>query len=545
MGLDGALGQGHAISFGGAGPLDVTSSGGGKIEEMTDYGRELQFGSFVTPRSDDAAMPVRLAQVSEQVGLDLVTFQDHPYQASFLDTWTLMSFVAAATSTISLAPNVANLPLRPPAVLARSAASLDLLSGGRVELGIGSGAFWEGIEAMGGRRLAPREAVEALAEAIAVIRGIWSSERGGVKVEGQHYRVVGAKRGPAPAHDIGIWVGAYKPRMLELTGRLADGWLPSLGYIEPGEFASSNARIDEACAAAGRSPASVRRLLNIIGGNGPLAGPPSSQWVEVLAGWAIEHGFDTFILGADDPAALQRFAVEVAPAVREAVERERLTPVAAAAPAAPVASPPPGPVAEGAFAVVPTPDDGVRRSASHRWDESSRPVGPAPDAARVYTPAEMASGQHLIDVHDHLRAELRQVTDVMEQVLAGETDPATARSHINATAMRQNNWTLGAFCQSYCRLVTTHHTIEDVAMFPRLRSLEPGLGDVVDRLEDEHRVIHDVLEELDAALVRFVGDPEDHEQLREAVDQLSDTLLSHLSYEERELVEPLSRFGIT
>jgi hemerythrin-like domain-containing protein len=157
----------------------------------------------------------------------------------------------------------------------------------------------------------------------------------------------------------------------------------------------------------------------------------------------------------------------------------------------------------------------------------------------------MASGQHLIDVHDHLRAELTQVRDVMEQVLSGETDPATARSHVNATAMRQNNWTLGAFCQSYCRLVTTHHTIEDVAMFPRLRVSEPGLSPVVDRLEDEHRVIHDVLEELDAALVAFVGEPEDHGRLREAVDLLTDTLLSHLAYEERELVEPLSRLGIT
>jgi hemerythrin-like domain-containing protein len=197
------------------------------------------------------------------------------------------------------------------------------------------------------------------------------------------------------------------------------------------------------------------------------------------------------------------------------------------------------------FTVVPTPDDGVRRSASLPWDETARPSGPLPDPDRRYTPYELASGQHLVDVHDHLRGELQQVRDVMEQVLSGDTDPATARSHINATAMRQNNWTLGAYCQSYCRLVTTHHTLEDVAMFPRLRSVEPSLAPVVDRLEEEHRVIHDVLEDLDRALVAFVGHPADHAHLREAVDLLSDVLLSHLSYEERELVEPLSRLGIS
>ena len=93
--------------------------------------------------------------LSEQAGLDLVTFQDHPYQPAFLDTWTLLSYVAARTSRVRLAPNVTNLPLRPPAVLARCVASLDLLSGGRVELGLGAGAFWDAIEAMAARAARP------------------------------------------------------------------------------------------------------------------------------------------------------------------------------------------------------------------------------------------------------------------------------------------------------------------------------------------------------------------------------------------------------
>src|SRR3712207_8859407 len=120
---------------------------------MTDYGHELRFGSFITPSNADPQHTVALAVASERAGLDLVSFQDHPYQPRFLDTWTLLSYVAARTERVQLAPNVLNLPLRPPAVVARAAASLDLLSGGRFELGLGSGAFWDAIEAMGGRRL--------------------------------------------------------------------------------------------------------------------------------------------------------------------------------------------------------------------------------------------------------------------------------------------------------------------------------------------------------------------------------------------------------
>src|ERR1700748_3818932 len=140
---------------------------------MADYGHDLVFGTFLTPQTADPHAPVALARLSEQLGLDLVTFQDHPYQPSFLDTWTLLSWVAARTERVHLSGNVLNLPLRQPAVLARAAASLDLLSGGRVSLGIGAGGFWDAIEAMGGRRLTPAQGVDALDEAIDVFRGIW------------------------------------------------------------------------------------------------------------------------------------------------------------------------------------------------------------------------------------------------------------------------------------------------------------------------------------------------------------------------------------
>lgn len=292
------------------------------------YGRPLQFGTFITPANDPPEQPVRLAQFAEAVGFDLVTFQDHPYQPRFHDTWTLLTWVAAQTERVHLAHNVLNLPLqRTPVVLARAAASLDLLSGGRFELSVGAGGFVDAITAVGGPERTLGGHVDALAEAIPIIRSTWDADaRDRFVVDGEHYRVDGAKRGPAPAHDIPIWIGALKPRMLRLIGRLGDGWLPSLAYLGPGEYARAAGTIDEAAARAGRDPGEIRRLLNVGGrfsprGGGFLDGPPE-QWVEQLLPLAVEDGVDTFILASDDPGTMQRFAEEVAPALRDAVARE-------------------------------------------------------------------------------------------------------------------------------------------------------------------------------------------------------------------------------
>ncbi|MEV7973832.1 LLM class flavin-dependent oxidoreductase [Cellulomonas sp. NPDC089187] len=297
---------------------------------MTDYGHDLLFGTFLTPTAAAPERVVALAQQTEQAGLDLVSFQDHPYQPGFLDTWTLLSWVGAVTSTVRLAPNVANLPLRPPAVLARAAASLDRLTGGRVELGLGSGAFWDAIVAMGGPRRTPGQGVDALAEAITVIRSLWDTEQTGrLDLPGEHYPISGAKRGPAPAHPIGIWLGAYKPRMLRLTGTVGDGWLPSLGYLKSlDDLTAGNQRIDDAAQAAGRPVTAVRRLLNITGqlstraSDRLLDGPPE-QWVEQLAVLAMEYGISGFVLAADDPALIAAYGQDIAPAVRELVAAER------------------------------------------------------------------------------------------------------------------------------------------------------------------------------------------------------------------------------
>ena len=530
---------------------------------MPDHGHDLLFGCFLPPVADQAETLVTLARIAEGSGLDLVTVQDHPYQPRFLDTWTLLSYLAARTQRVHLVPNVANLPLRLPSVIGRSAASLDILSDGRVELGIGAGAFWDAIEAMGGPRRSPGEAVQALEEAIGIIRAVWGPGRT-PRVDGEHYRLAGAKPGPAPVHPIGIWVGAYGPRMLELTGRLGDGWLPSQGFAGPERLPAMSARIDEAAVAAGRAPAEIRRLYNLDGsfgtGGGFLQGTVD-DWVEQLAGLALAEGMSGFVLAADAGSArsMQRFAEEVAPAVRVAVEQERSTGAAHPAPApepptqpesepgvvatvtAPAAVAPDGGAAPG---VTPTADDGTRRSTERVWDESARPTGPAPATGATYTDRGRRDGQALVQIHDHLRGELDQLRDLVGQVVHGNRDIGEARSLISTLTMRQNSWTLGTYCETYCRIVTVHHTIEDQRMFPSLRDADPALGPVVDRLEEEHHAIAAVLERVDAALVGLVARPGELDEVQAAVDLLSDALLSHLSYEERELVEPLARLDL-
>jgi alkanesulfonate monooxygenase SsuD/methylene tetrahydromethanopterin reductase-like flavin-dependent oxidoreductase (luciferase family) len=285
-----------------------------------DYGHPLEFGTFITPVNNPPQAAVARAQLSEQLGFDLVSFQDHPYQPAFHDTWTLLSWVAAQTDTIRVAGNVLNIPLRPAPVLARAAASLDLLSGGRVALGLGAGGFWDAIEAMGGVRRTAPQSVDQLSEAIDVIREVWrADERAQLRYDGDYYRLRGAKRGPAPAHEVPIWVGAYKPRMLRLVGAKADGWLPSYSYLKPGDLARGNKIIDDAAAAAGRDPREIRRLINMFGD--PAKEP--AQWITELVPLVLKDGIGTIILGSDDPGELQRFAAEVIPAVREEVARSR------------------------------------------------------------------------------------------------------------------------------------------------------------------------------------------------------------------------------
>lgn len=298
-----------------------------KAADVSDYGKPLRFGHFLTPDASMGRRIISFAQELETLELDLIGIQDHPYQARFFDTLTLCAMIAAQTSRIRIFPDVMNLPLRQPAVLAKAAATIDQLSGGRFELGLGAGAFWDAIAAMGGPKRTPGEALAAFEEALSVIRLMWSNQRSAF-FNGEHYRLRGVHPGPQPAHPMQIWVGATGPKMMDLIGRVGDGWVPSLAYVPPDRILELRQRIDDAAAQAGRDPAAIERILNIHGqitdgsSTGLLVGPVA-RWVDDLTALTVDYGMNAYILMGNDLDQVRRFANEVVPQVREQVARHR------------------------------------------------------------------------------------------------------------------------------------------------------------------------------------------------------------------------------
>lgn len=300
---------------------------------MPDYGHALQFGFFLDPAVGDPLRTLEIATIIDDLGYDLIGIQDHPYQPKHFDAMTLASFILAQTRAVRVFPDVANLPLRSPTMLAKQAATIDQLSGGRFELGLGAGAFWDAVRGMGGPVRQPREALGALREAIGILRS-WSTDRS-LRIEGDYYTAMGAKPGPVPAHDMQIWLGVVGPRALQLTGELADGWVPSMSYVPPSQATRSNAMIDDAACAAGRAPADIRRIYNMGGDVAPLVESgasdddvqiigPRDHWVSVLTHLAVDVGFSSFILwGVPTAPRLRMFIDEIAPAVREQVDVTR------------------------------------------------------------------------------------------------------------------------------------------------------------------------------------------------------------------------------
>lgn len=288
----------------------------------------LRFGLSVVPEAAGYARLVEQVRVADAAGLDLVGIQDHPYQRRFLDTFALIADLLARTERVRIFPDVASLPMRPPTMLAKTAVSLDVMSGGRFELGIGAGAFWDAVAGMGGARREAGERGDALEEAIDLLRAAFDvgPERRIVRGDGPHYPVPGYPAGPAPAHRIEIWVGAMAPGALRRIGRLADGWIPGGGIDRVDALADLGAIVDEAAVAAGRDPRGIRRILNLHGvigdavGPRPLDGPPA-RWVDQLVAWHRALRIDSFVFWAPDDGVgqVERFAHDVVPAVREAI----------------------------------------------------------------------------------------------------------------------------------------------------------------------------------------------------------------------------------
>jgi len=275
-----------------------------------------------------------MIQQADQDGLDLFSLSDHPYLGDRLDAYASIGFLLGHTERISGFANVTNLPLRPAPMLARAAASLSALSGGRVVLGMGAGGRPDRIADMGGRRLSPADAVDAFEEAITLIRML-SGGGPPVTFRGRFYQVDNIDPAPVPAPP--VWTGSVGPRSLAATGRVADGWIPghAADWLSP-RYRTSRPVIDAAAAAAGRDPGQVRTVFNFPGritgrplgatrdGDGRWIGGSPGQWTEELAGAVLEHGASGFMLfsppgGTPDAGSVRRWGAEIVPAVREAI----------------------------------------------------------------------------------------------------------------------------------------------------------------------------------------------------------------------------------
>ena len=291
----------------------------------------LRFGLSVVPYAADYEGIVAQVRIAEELGLELVGIQDHPYQRRYLDTYSLIADLLAKTERLRFFPDVTSLAMRDPPMIAKAAASMDVMSGGRFELGLGAGNFWNAVAGMGRPQRTNREAFEALEEAIAIIRGALDvgPESRVVRGEGPHYPIPGYPAGPPPAHRIGIWLGVYGRGASTSPAASRTGGFPRSATLGPDGLAQASRTIDKAARAAGRDPDEITRVVNLGGsitdgerGDDLLTGPVE-HWVATLASWATEIGIDSFIFWAADGDANQvrRFADEVAPAVRERVGR--------------------------------------------------------------------------------------------------------------------------------------------------------------------------------------------------------------------------------
>jgi alkanesulfonate monooxygenase SsuD/methylene tetrahydromethanopterin reductase-like flavin-dependent oxidoreductase (luciferase family) len=301
---------------------------------MPDYGRPIEFGVFLDPSAARAGTVLDSIALIDELGFDWIGIQDHPYNRTHLDAMTLIGMGLVRTERVRFFPDVASLPLHPPAMLANQSVTLDLLGNGRFELGLGAGAFWNEIAAMGGARRTPAEAYASLDEGIDILRAAFDGARA-VRHQGEIYQILGWRPGPPPAHRIGIWLGVLGPRALALTGRKADGWIPSMAYVPPAAARVSMERIDAAAVEAGRNPADIRRVYNMWGGfteappapidesSTEFSGSPAA-WSAFLTHLATSVGFDTFLFGVpSDPALLRTIANEIVPATRENVAAVR------------------------------------------------------------------------------------------------------------------------------------------------------------------------------------------------------------------------------
>ena len=283
----------------------------------------IKFGLDVPATTTD---PGAAAQRAEALGFDFVSTSDHPSGTTpSLENWTMLTWMAARTSRITVMSRVLGVPFRNPALVAKMAESLDRLSGGRLILGLGAGAADEELRAFGLPVPAPRDKIDGLAEAIEIARGLWTEPA--LTYDGRVFHTADAPMTPKPPRPIPIWVGTFGPRALALTGRLADGWIPSLGHAPPEAVPAMIDKIAAAADKAGRDIGDITfGYLVEVKIDGPAADQSTvTGSADEVAARLIEFaalGFTAFNLkvsGPDREEQAERVAREVVPLVREGV----------------------------------------------------------------------------------------------------------------------------------------------------------------------------------------------------------------------------------
>lgn len=290
----------------------------------------VKFGLVYGFQPFNAERMVAEAQEAETLGFDLFSVADHLHGTQpTAEPWTALTWVAATTERIRVLTNVLGLPYRSPAVTAKMAETLDRLSGGRLALGLGTGGYDAEFTAFGLAQRSPGRKVAALGEAVQIIRGLW--QQPGFSFDGEEFRVRDARIEPRPQRPIPIWLGAYGPRSLRLTGATADGWLPSLGRIDLGQAAAMRADMRAAAEATGRDPDAITCAVNLMVDfrpNGPSAsaggfrvGGRSEGIAEQLTA-VVRAGFTVLNVVLADARARHDFAAEVMPLVRAELEMQ-------------------------------------------------------------------------------------------------------------------------------------------------------------------------------------------------------------------------------
>ncbi len=286
--------------------------------------KQVLFGVNVSTSAARGANPVADAMRAEALGYDFISANDHPCGSEpSYELWTMLTWIAAKTSRIKVASRVLGVPYRPPAMVAKMAESLDRFSDGRLILGVGGGYSDEEFRAFGLNVPAPKDKIDGLEEAVRIIRGLWSSA--GFTFEGKHHHTEEAQMEPKPSHHIPIWLGTFGKRSLAVTGRVADGWIPTFAMATPDDVPVMRDRIFEAAHSVGRNPDDITLAYNLdfriqetrSSEPGVVTGSPQRMAEQLLSFVALGFTAMNFSPAGDESERqVDRLAQEVLPMVR-------------------------------------------------------------------------------------------------------------------------------------------------------------------------------------------------------------------------------------